>query len=375
VSLARGAAALLLLLACAGCFQSRYTAQRDVRRGYDGHGDYGYDLRASRAAASSYRARAARTCSIPGTPDDPWGPYIREGSARYQVPEQWIREVMRQESGGRLYDSDGMLTTSSVGAMGLMQVMPQTYEMLQSRYALGPDPYEPHDNILAGTAYIRELYARYGAPNFLAAYNAGPGRLDAYLSDGDRLPAETVSYLASVAPRLGAGAPPGGATSGGAEPTDAFDADRAYAGGGMTGQEYAAHRAQANADSAFDGGGLVTPDAPTGILTGRGEPADSGVALQAQFATPVVAVAGHGGSWSIQVGAFPDSAKSRVVLALARARAGEFLAGTQLSITPVQRTVVLYRARFVGLSAQDAAAACVALSRENLDCFTVPPGS
>jgi hypothetical protein len=35
----------------------------------------------------------------PGTPDDPWGPYIREASAKYGVPDQWIRAVMRQESG------------------------------------------------------------------------------------------------------------------------------------------------------------------------------------------------------------------------------------------------------------------------------------
>ena len=46
----------------------------------------------------------------PGPPEDPWGPYIREASARYRVPEQWIREVMRQESGGHPYIG-GELTT------------------------------------------------------------------------------------------------------------------------------------------------------------------------------------------------------------------------------------------------------------------------
>jgi soluble lytic murein transglycosylase-like protein len=115
----------------------------------------------------------------------------------------WVREVMWQESDGRLCGGDGALITSSAGAMGLMQVMPRTYEILRDRYGLGDDPYEPHNNIAAGTAYIREMYDRYGALTFLAAYNAGPDRVDAYLADGTPLPDETVNYLASVAPRLG----------------------------------------------------------------------------------------------------------------------------------------------------------------------------
>src|SRR5215471_14306688 len=58
----------------------------------------------------------------PGPPEDPWGPYIREAAARYRVPERWVRAVMRQESGGE------QQATSPVGAMGLMQVMPATYD-------------------------------------------------------------------------------------------------------------------------------------------------------------------------------------------------------------------------------------------------------
>ena len=60
---------------------------------------------------------------------------------------------------------------------------------------------------MAGAAYIREMYDRYGAPGFLAAYNAGPNRLYQYLSNGTPLPDETVSYVASIAPRLN-GSPP-----------------------------------------------------------------------------------------------------------------------------------------------------------------------
>src|SRR4051794_13698457 len=133
----------------------------------------------------------------PGPSSDPWGPYIREASARFDVPEQWIRRVMRQESGGQ---ED---VISWAGAMGLMQVMPDTYNELRARYGLGDDPFDPHNNLLAGTAYIKEMYNQYGAPGFLAAYNAGPRRLDRYLNNGTPLPEETVQYVAAIAPQLG----------------------------------------------------------------------------------------------------------------------------------------------------------------------------
>ena len=86
---------------------------------------------------------------------------------------------MRQESDGQEQ------AVSSAGAMGLMQVMPDTYDDLRQRHPLGSDPFEPHDNIMAGAAYIREMHDRYGAPGFLAAYNAGPLRLDGYLDGSD----------------------------------------------------------------------------------------------------------------------------------------------------------------------------------------------
>ena len=143
----------------------------------------------------------------PGTPEDPWGPYIREASGRFGVPEQWIREVMRQG----VSDPQGQ-AVSSAGAMGLMQIMPDTFDDLRQRYTLGSDPFEPHDNIMAGAAYIREMYSRYGAPGFLAAYNAGPYRLDSYLGGSNSLPDETVNYVASIAPRLGSSVPVSGST-------------------------------------------------------------------------------------------------------------------------------------------------------------------
>ena len=107
-----------------------------------------------------------------------------------------------------LYGRNGNLVTSGAGAMGLMQVMPGTYDELRVRYPeLGDDPYDPHNNILAGTAYIREMYDIYGSPGFLAAYNAGPGRLDDYLTRSRTLPEETRRYVASIGPKLGGDSP------------------------------------------------------------------------------------------------------------------------------------------------------------------------
>jgi hypothetical protein len=391
-------AVLGLAALCAGCAGSGYrsTSGWDGRRGYDGNGDYGYDVAASQAEARDYRALAeSRHYPEPGTPDDPWGPYIQGAAARFQVPERWVREVMRQESGGHLYDSNGLLITSSAGALGLMQVMPQTYDVLRQHYGLGSDPYEPHDNIYAGTAYIREMYDRFGSPGFLAAYNAGPDRLDAYLTGGTPLPDETVNYLASIAPRLGTEVAMTGPLSayagGGAVAAYGGDsADRAYAGGGMTGQDYAAAQAAPSAGDAstqaYDGGGLVTPTAPTGVLTAGAAPATTLVRPAAamlppaphdMMAEPVLVAEApmRGANWAIQVGAFPDPAASQNAIAAARARAGGLLAFAQPAIIPVQRGNTLYRARLVGLSAGSASAACAQLAGAGMNCFTVPPGA
>jgi hypothetical protein len=143
---------------------------------------------------------------IPGPAGDPWGPYIREASNRFDVPETWIRALMRQESGGNLF-RNGRLITSSAGAMGLMQVMPATYAELRVRHNLGSDPFDPHDNIMAGVGYMREMYDMYGSPGFLAAYNAGPNRLDDYLANQRGLPDETRHYVASIGPSLRTAAP------------------------------------------------------------------------------------------------------------------------------------------------------------------------
>jgi len=122
---------------------------------------------------------------------------VTEAAQRFGIPERWITSVMRVESA---FD---VRATSPAGAMGLMQVMPQTYAGLRLRYGLGADPYHPRDNILAGAAYLREMYDRFGEAGFLAAYNAGPGRYQAHLTAGRPLPLETRDYVAKLAPKIG----------------------------------------------------------------------------------------------------------------------------------------------------------------------------
>jgi len=158
--------------------------------------------------AAQYKYNASGDYAPPGPASDPWGPYINEAAQRFDVPPSWIRNVMHTESGGHLY-VNGQLVTSGVGAMGLMQVMPETYQELSAQYNLGDDPYAPHDNIMAGTAYLREMYDLFGSPGFLAAYNAGPQRLNQYLTDGRPLPAETTHYVAMIAPYIHGDMPSG----------------------------------------------------------------------------------------------------------------------------------------------------------------------
>ncbi len=136
--------------------------------------------------------------SRPVTPTtDPIAAYVAEASQRFGIPEAWIRSVMRVESAGEVG------VTSSAGAMGLMQVMPQTYATMRVRLGLGANAYDPHDNIMAGAAFLRDMHDRYGDAGFLAAYNAGPARYEEFRAGGRALPSETILYMARLGPMLG----------------------------------------------------------------------------------------------------------------------------------------------------------------------------
>ena len=155
-------------------------------------------------AASATGAAHAQSAPVarPATAD-PYAAHITEAAQRYGIPERWIRAVLRAESAG------DVRAISSAGALGLMQVMPDTWAALRVRYRLGRDPYDPHDNIMAGAAYLREMWDRYGdVAAMLAAYNAGPGRYEDHRATGRALPAETRAYVAALVPVLGGAAAP-----------------------------------------------------------------------------------------------------------------------------------------------------------------------
>jgi hypothetical protein len=151
------------------------------------------------AANSLSQARAAETakCALNSTlaSAEAVSSAIDEASRRFHVPSKWIRAVMRAES-----HSDAC-AVSVKGAVGLMQIMPATYQELRLKHVLGPEPFNPGDNILAGAAYLSAMFERYGEGGFLAAYNAGPKRYEEYLH-GRPLPTETIDYVAGLASRL-----------------------------------------------------------------------------------------------------------------------------------------------------------------------------
>ena len=147
-------------------------------------------------AGRAVHAEPASTSAAQVAPD-PVAATVTEAAHRYGIPALWIRAVMQAESGGYVW------AVSPKGAMGLMQIMPETWATLRLRYGLGADPFDPHDNIIAGAAYLRELHDRYGSPGFLAAYNAGPARYEDHLATGQPLPAETRAYVALFAPLIG----------------------------------------------------------------------------------------------------------------------------------------------------------------------------
>ena len=136
-------------------------------------------------------SRSSRASSV-----ESFAPFITEASRRFAIPTQWIRGVMQLESFG-----DGR-AISPKGALRLMQIMPGTWVELSVRYGLGIDPLDPHDNIMAGAAYLGEMHDRFGSPGFLAAYHAGPWRYEEHLVTGKPLPSETAAYVAAVTPLL-----------------------------------------------------------------------------------------------------------------------------------------------------------------------------
>ena len=194
--------------------QGRPPGRRGTRLALDGdeHGrtlvvteTIGRTPRALRASALVCSTLAAFTVGLAATPASPAPAVVRnatitaavdEAAARFDLPAAWIYAVMHQESGGQTS------AVSAKGAIGLLQLMPGTWRELTTEFGLGEDPFEPRANILAGAAYMRRMYDRFGAPGFLAAYNAGPERYARSLAQGTVLPQETQSYVRKLSPLI-----------------------------------------------------------------------------------------------------------------------------------------------------------------------------
>jgi soluble lytic murein transglycosylase-like protein len=127
----------------------------------------------------------------------PWQSIIREASDQFDLPRTWLDGVIEAESAG-CATVNGKPITSAAGAMGLMQLMPSTWSQYRVRLGLGHDPFNAHDNIFAGAAYLHDLYRRFGEDGFLAAYQAGPERYEEFIRDGRPLPRATLDYIARV---------------------------------------------------------------------------------------------------------------------------------------------------------------------------------
>jgi hypothetical protein len=134
-----------------------------------------------------------------------WEPMIAAAAKKFAISADWIRDVMRAESGGRTLLAENTPIVSDMGAQGLMQLLPGTYKEMRAQYGLGPDVFDPHDNIFAGAAYLKWLRGKYGFPGMFAAYNDGPGLFEDHLFRGRPLPDETKAYVAGITRSLGQG--------------------------------------------------------------------------------------------------------------------------------------------------------------------------
>lgn len=398
-----GCAGLALLSACAS--PAARTASYDATTAY-------------------YLAHAAHNYNPPGPPSDPWGPYIHIAATHFDVPETWIRQVMRVESGGHQY-IDGQLTVSAAGAMGLMQLEPETYQEMAARYSLGTDAFNPYDNIMAGTAYIHEMYQIYGSPGFLAAYNAGPGRLDQFEHGAQPLPQETRTYVAMIAPNIQ-----------GAYPQNRSTADQlalntlpSYERGGLLPPGFSPN-ASPPAPTPFTPAPTAAvevaqltpapaPEAPPAQSSAlaMNEPNPASIALPSAAPTPQLAAAtisqtpipattphtqatqpapksnfsiipaayaetpipprsytSHSSGWGIQVGAYNSAEKARAALGIAELSAvGSLVNGHALVETIRTDGGTKYRARFTGLPHEKALDACDRLTHGPTGCEILSP--
>jgi soluble lytic murein transglycosylase len=138
----------------------------------------GYSLYMREGSAPRVRARTSPSL---------YEGYISEAARKHGVSTSLIKAVIKAESN---FDP---VAVSRSGACGLMQIMPETAKTLGIA-----DPFDPKENIFGGTRYLKELLTQFrgSLPLALAAYNAGPGKVES----GNGIPRipETRSFVRRV---------------------------------------------------------------------------------------------------------------------------------------------------------------------------------
>jgi len=116
---------------------------------------------------------------------------IRETAQRDGLTPDLLRAVIHKES------AFNPCAVSRAGASGLMQLMPSTIQQFKVE-----DPFDPTENVAAGSKLLKQLLIRYGGDLSLAlsAYNAGPGRVDS--AKGVPLIPETIDYVSTILDNL-----------------------------------------------------------------------------------------------------------------------------------------------------------------------------
>jgi len=135
-------------------------------------------------SASKIQHQPQKNDDIP--PTDDIDMIINHAADRFSIDPDLIRGVIKAES------NFNIRSTSPKGAMGLMQLMPATARDLGVR-----DPYDPYENVMGGTRYLKGLLDRYdgNVDRALAAYNWGMGNVEKH---PDRLPRETRTYVSRI---------------------------------------------------------------------------------------------------------------------------------------------------------------------------------
>lgn len=354
------------------------------------------------ATLSACAGPTRSTYRAPGAALNPWGPYIQEASTRFSIPQSWIRAIMQQESGGHQY-MHGRPIRSIHGAVGLMQIKPDTYRELARRYHLGSDPYNPHDNIMAGSGYIRELYDRFGSPGFVTAYNCGPQCAENHRSRGTSLPSYARTYLASVSPHLNDPVP---ATTTTTEMAYATAPSAAIPQQVAVPASPPAYRVVAASAPATVAVASAAPASPAGTATAP-PLADDDLAPPAPYAssdgdiavssaagteaagqaltTPAVTPATYtapaattvwqqdtGGNAMIQIGAFSTQERALQAATLARQSSGGLASAVnRIELIPTTNGRQIWRTRLAGLSATQTGPICSQLRQQGLSCILV----